>query len=153
MHDDRLQPLFDAIRAAVADAYKRGREEVLASMFKTLEVETEPGGIQFMPNSGPNAVPNGKAKPEREQITRVPAGTIGPFVDRVLAAKPGLNLREIKAQARNAFERQISIAGISNHLNRRPLRYRCEKRRWFMIADAAARQAEIADAVRDLTTS
>ena len=86
----------------------------------------------------PAPAPNGHAKPSKA-ITRVPPGTISPFVDRVLAAKPGLRLDEIKAQAKNAFERQISVAGISNHLRRNPLKYRQEGKRWYMVANAAER--------------
>lgn len=137
MHDDRLQPLFDAIRAAVTDAYKRGREDVLTSMFRTLEQQTDPNGTAPEPA-------NGRAKPEDvKTISRVPTNTIPPFVERVLGEKQGLTVAQIKAQARNTFERQITKSGIYNHLTRNKHLYRVEKRRWYRVTGAIAASQEL----------
>ncbi len=133
--EDRLgAAVRDVMRPIVHDAFRRGLQMGLAlgrdAATKGFDAALRSINGAFDVPAAPKAAAHDAGQTLQRAPTR---GIIGPLIDRVLSAEPGLRATEIEQRVVR-LDNNRSAGAVGNELRRQMgRRYRREGMRWFLI--------------------
>lgn len=128
-----LDDVLNVVTKAIKEAYERGRRDGVAAtldhIIRTAETITKsPPDVRVT------------QKTLRSAADRVPRGTVGTLVQKVLTESPGLTISEVQVRV-IAQDYRVAPKSVGNEMRRfLNKRYRRRKRKWFLISHEAEKE-------------